>query len=80
MLQSGLELITMQEDKTQSITAAALLDLLTDVLADDAGSQSRLRADYGKFRTRVDDSDARMLAAVKFLKDLSSRRSPRARS
>ena len=70
----------MQEDKTQSITAAALLDLLADVLADDAGSQSRLRADYGKFRTRASDSDARMLAAVKFLKDLISHPIRRERS
>lgn len=60
----------MTEHKTETITASAMLQLLTDALGDDGGSQSRIRLYYGKFRTRVGDSEARMLAAVKYLKDL----------
>lgn len=60
----------MKEHETEMITAPAMLQLLTDLLADDAASQSRIRLDYNRFRARVSDSEARMLAAVKYLKDL----------
>lgn len=60
----------MRDQETETITAPAMLQLLTDLLAHDAASQSRIRLDYNRFRARVSDSEARMLAAVKYLKDL----------
>lgn len=60
----------MQGQETETITAEALLQLLMDVLADDVPSKSSIRSDYSRFRRRVSDSEAGMLAAFKHLKRL----------
>ena len=60
----------MQGQETETITAEALLQLLVDVLDDDVPSKSSIRTDYNRFRRKVSDSEAGMLAAVKHLKRL----------
>ena len=51
------------------LTSKELLQLLTDVLTDDASSRSHIRADYSKFKPKMTDGDARLFASVKYLRD-----------
>jgi hypothetical protein len=54
--------------KEGRMTAEQLLNLLTEILGQDAGSKSRIRANYAKFKPKMADSDARLFAAVSFLR------------
>jgi hypothetical protein len=59
----------MSQKRKKVVTAEELLRLMTQVLGDE--SRSRIIADYGKFKPRVGDLEARILAALKYLKNLS---------
>jgi hypothetical protein len=58
------------ERHMKMITAAQMLDLLATVLTDDPGSKSRIRADYSKFKPKMTDADARLLASLKYLRSM----------
>jgi len=60
----------MDKQKTGTVTAAQLITLLADILADDTAAKSSIRADYNKFKSKLSDSDARMLTAAKYLRSL----------
>lgn len=53
-------------------TASEILQILTEILTTNYSMKLRIRNDYDKFKTRMSDTDARQVAAIKYLRSLIS--------
>jgi len=62
------------------LTANQLLDLLTDVLAENGLSKSHIRSYYNNLASKMSSTDARLFASVKYLKALIDDKEPKPRA
>lgn len=62
-----LEMTQMDENMTR---AEQLINMMTDILGKDAASKSRVRVAFNKYKTKMNDGDARLFAALTYLRKL----------